>query len=117
MWRFFLACFCRHGSGATGARFEAGNHHRKRGMLYFTLSLLLFLFAGQLSAQSVTSLRGAVFDGDDGSPLTGATVEIQGAGYVSVSDEYGHFGFDHIPAGEYILKVSAPGYESVYRKD
>ena len=117
MWRFFLACFCRHGSGATGARFEAGNHHRKRGMLYFTLSLLLFLFAGQLSAQSVTSLRGAVFDGDDGSPLTGATVEIQGAGYVSVSDEYGRFGFDHIPAGEYILKVSAPGYESVYRKD
>jgi len=103
-------------SGATGARFETGHHRKTPNYTFILFLMLLFVLCGQLSAQSVTSLRGIIFDGDDGAPLAGAAVEIAGTGYTAAADEYGHYSFKNLPGGDYMLKISAPGYESYYQK-
>ncbi|MEW5923193.1 MAG: TonB-dependent receptor, partial [Candidatus Zixiibacteriota bacterium] len=115
MWRFFLARLRRLERGAMGARSETADQRKKSCSFIPLLLLILITTAGNISAQSVTSLKGLIIDAEDGTPLIGAVVDIQGTGYTAASDEYGFYGFDNLPTGEYTMKIMAPGYENAYQ--
>jgi len=75
------------------------------------LSLLILNLAGNLFAQSNTKLKGHVYDNDDGSPITGAVVELLGTGGKTTTDNFGRFRFDYLSEGEYAVVISASGYD------
>jgi vitamin B12 transporter len=78
---------------------------------YLSVALLVFvILASTVSAQSVTRLRGMIFDKDDGRPIAHATVSLSRTAYATVSDEDGRYSFDHLPEGWYTVEVSAVGY-------
>jgi iron complex outermembrane receptor protein len=77
---------------------------------YLTLGLLL-LFSINIYAQSA-SVQGVVSDADNGEPLIGATVVIQGTATGASTDASGRYSFT-APAGSHTLIVSFIGYETV----
>ncbi len=79
--------------------------------------LYLGLSTNLLFAQSNIKLTGFVFDAESKLPITGATVKIDGTGYLCKSDSYGKFSFESLPDGIYTLIVSAVGYEAGNKKD
>jgi iron complex outermembrane receptor protein len=58
------------------------------------------------------SVTGNVFD-SDGQPLTGANVTIKGSNHGVISNDKGEFTFKKLQTGDYILRVSYMGYETV----
>lgn len=87
----------------------------------FVLATLIFIIAqptwaaAQTSAETVT-LSGTIVDRDGGLPVTGAIINVEQAGKVVAttrSDKFGAFTMAALPAGTYIIVVSAPGYNSV----
>lgn len=58
----------------------------------------------------VKALSGRIVDFENGDPLIGATVQLQGTNYVVSSDEKGNFRFHNIPSGQYTIEVSYVGY-------
>ena len=79
--------------------------------LFNTLLILLTFFANDLQAQSNTRLRGLVIDQQDGAPIAGAIVQLEGTSYQVAAADRGNFAFDNIPLGVYRLQVTAPGYQ------
>lgn len=69
------------------------------------LGLILCLWAGVLSAQSV---RGKVTD-PNGEPLVGATVAIKGTTVGTVSGADGSFTLNNVPSGS-VIKISYTGF-------
>ena len=72
-----------------------------------------------LNAALVSSTRpapikiaGAVTDADDGSPLGGANVAVQGTEVVTVANADGVFLLRNVPPGTHTLRVSLHGYET-----
>lgn len=55
-------------------------------------------------------LSGRIVDFENGDPLTGASVHLEGTKYGVSSDEKGNFRFHNIPNGMYTLEVSYVGY-------
>jgi len=47
--------------------------------------------------------------------VAGATLYILNTNEGTVSDEQGHFSFKNIPAGSYVIQVSAVGYVTIYK--
>ncbi|MEM1358803.1 MAG: TonB-dependent receptor [Bacteroidota bacterium] len=79
------------------------------------LLLVLFTLTGILSAQSAI-IRGNVFDGNTGEPISFGTVRIQGPGGLSRGDNTdvdGFFSFANLPTGDYRLIASYVGYDSL----
>lgn len=79
------------------------------------LLLAILSFTGLLSAQSAI-LRGNVFDGDTGEPISFGTVRIQGPGGLNRGDNTdvdGFFSFANLPTGDYRLIASYVGYDSL----
>lgn len=84
-----------------------------------TLSLALLLCALPLAAQHAASgtspIAGTVVAETSGQPLQRASVEIVNSAtgkqaQTTTSDEFGHFAFPSVPAGNFILQGAAPGY-------
>lgn len=76
-------------------------------------TLLLILFSTtMMHAQELTSVvRGTVKDADTGSPLTQATVQLDGKG--DVTGATGTFRFEGVAVGRHSLTVSFVGYQTV----
>lgn len=92
-------------------------------------AVVLFALAGLLSAQNVEApvsaqpatndavLEGVVVSSVGGAPLRKATVQLSSSdeaqkseGETAVTDSQGHFSFTGLPARNYVLSVSHPGY-------
>ncbi len=79
----------------------------------FCIPFLLALGAFQaLSGQANGELSGFVYDRDNGLPLIGANITIDGSGIGTISDENGYFYFESIQTGTYTVAASYLGYES-----
>lgn len=61
------------------------------------------------------SISGQVIDAKSGDPLSGATVQIW-KGPTTVSDQFGHFRFEKISAGESRITVSYVGFTSFFQE-
>ncbi len=80
----------------------------------YTLSL--FLIYGSFACAQGT-LRGRITD-DKNQPLPGATVRLSMMDTdvkVSVTDTGGRFAFNHLPTGNYLLKISLISYQPITR--
>lgn len=77
--------------------------------IYFLLLLSspLYLLYGQ------TVLRGSIKDADNGLPLIGANVQIDGQQIGTISDSLGLFRFNDLAPGRYQLQVSYLGYQQL----
>jgi len=69
-------------------------------------SLLLII-----AAQAQVVIRGNVIDNQDGTPLAGAHIHIQGTYSTAVSDSSGSFEFKGLRKGSYILTCSYIGFK------
>ena len=78
--------------------------------LFFGICLLGWAFT--LQAQSV--FKGKVFQSDSVTAVSGATVEIQHLGS-AITNEKGEFNFSRVPPGNYSVKVSSIGFQSLER--
>jgi len=72
------------------------------------LSLNLALAFGQTN----TKISGLVLDQVSLSPVSGATVIVQGTSYAATTDDKGSFQFENLPAGQYRLQARSLGYHS-----
>ena len=71
-----------------------------------------FLFATESeSTDRVPAIRGIVYDETD-TPLTGATVRIEGTAQGTTTNSEGRFALRHMPKGIYKITVSFIGYAS-----
>jgi iron complex outermembrane recepter protein len=77
-----------------------------------TTTLLFFSFLFSFSIQAAT-IRGTVKDAT-GQPLAGATVAIENV-RTAITDIAGAFAID-VPAGEYVLRVTSPGFATNTRR-
>ncbi|MEL7162682.1 MAG: TonB-dependent receptor, partial [Bacteroidota bacterium] len=79
------------------------------------LPLFFLLFAGSLTAQSAI-LRGNVFDGKTGEPISFGTVRLTGPDGLRRGDNTdvdGFFSFANLPVGDYRLVATYVGYDSL----
>ncbi len=77
---------------------------------------LLLLFATFLNyaiAQSGGTIRGNVYDEETGEPIIYGNVLLEGTNYGTNTDFDGFFSIGNLPAGNYTLKVTYLGYDSV----
>lgn len=80
-------------------------------MRKFTLFLaLVLLFAGYAAAQ-VTNVTGQVFSKDDGLPVIGATVSVEGTSIAVATDSDGRFKLAGLTPQHQTITVSFVGYE------
>ncbi|MCF4101289.1 TonB-dependent receptor [Gillisia sp. M10.2A] len=80
---------------------------------YFLLSLCLVLF--QLGySQSTGALTGTIVN-TVGNPISDVNLELEGTSLGTESNFRGEFQLSNIPVGNYILKVSYVGYQSLER--
>jgi len=91
---------------------------RALGTQLFTALLFLLVACAVAGAADTGSASGAVF-AQNGDPVPGATVRIQGAavpvGRDTVTDANGVYRFDYLLPGEYIIEVDAPGVRRTTR--
>ncbi len=109
MWRVFISLRRDGRSNATGVRKII---RRKPKLKTISLLLVLSCFFGFLNlfGKSNVCLSGSVFDAESGTPVVDARIDLFATGYGAVSNEYGEFKFENIPAGSYKAIVSADGY-------
>ncbi len=83
---------------------------RKAVTLILMLTIVVAILTGCAAAGSVSG----VVKGDDGKIVSGATVQL--GSLSATTDSTGHFTFDKVKAGNYVLKVSADGADP-YKKN
>ncbi|MCL2131371.1 MAG: TonB-dependent receptor [Lentimicrobiaceae bacterium] len=76
------------------------------------LLVLALVVVNELSAQTGT-LRGVVFDNATGEPVSYATVFIRGTNIGAITDDNGIFIISKIPKGDYEMRISCIGYDSL----
>jgi len=64
-------------------------------------------------AQKTGSVRGFLYDKENGEPVLYTPVFIKGTQFGSITDVNGFYSITNIPTGNYILTVGAIGYDSV----
>jgi hypothetical protein len=81
------------------------------------VSLRIFLFLTVLMPLSayaqLGSIKGFVYDKDNGEPCMFANVSIQGTSYGAATDVNGYFTIPKIADGEYTLIITYVGYDSI----
>src|ERR1043166_1112849 len=88
---------------------------------FYVLLLLLFLSVLSLLAQAQTNtgkIKGTVTDGSsktiESSTITLLTAKDSSVIKMSAADKDGHFEFENIPEGKYLVSVSAVGHQKGY---
>ncbi|WP_436516646.1 TonB-dependent receptor [Ekhidna sp. To15] len=82
-------------------------------MGFLRASLLIFFLASlQLNAQE--PIKGAVFFGSE--PFPGATVQLVGTSFGSISDANGLFTISDVPVGDYVLEIRSVGFKVIKRE-
>ena len=76
------------------------------------LLVLVFVVGNELFAQT-NSLRGVVFDNATGEAIPFATVFIKGINMGAITDDKGIFVINKIPYGQYEMRISYIGYDSL----
>lgn len=78
------------------------------------LSLFLFiLFSNVISyAQQTGSVRGFLYDKENGEPVLYTPVFIKGTQFGSITDVNGFYSITNVPPGKYMLTIGAIGYDS-----
>ncbi|MDP4283362.1 MAG: TonB-dependent receptor [Bacteroidota bacterium] len=85
---------------------------------FITLLLLNVFFAINVNAQSVSGL---LLDANSNMPVTNATVKLTQSNspetsFNTVSNSKGHFTFDDVPNGNFILSITFVGYENLNKE-
>jgi iron complex outermembrane receptor protein len=75
----------------------------------FTVLMLLFVFAGNVMAQSKNGSISGVIKTSDGIPAAYVSVGLKSTSKTTQTDEKGNFKFKNIAEGTYTIKVSAIG--------
>jgi vitamin B12 transporter len=78
-------------------------------------SVLLFIFATLVFAQNAGSIQGRIAD-EKGGVINGAEVRLNsrlGQQFSTTTDNEGKFIFESLPAGEYLIEVSANGFSTL----
>lgn len=82
-------------------------------MKKYFVSFLFVVFPLLVFAQGI---QGRIVDQETNEPLPGITIALPHTAWGTLSDSDGRFRIDGLPAGEYGLRISAVGYESVFQK-
>lgn len=80
-----------------------------------TLALMaaFFIILGSLAlAAEHGTITGTVTDSKTGSPISGATVTVKGAGLSALTDAGGRFTIANVPTGFHTVQASMAGYQS-----
>lgn len=85
--------------------------------MLFNLKKLLFtsllvLFAALAVAQTTGTIRGFVYDRDNGEPVIFTNVFLKGTNFGASTDVNGYYNISRIPPGTYTLMVTALGYDT-----
>ena len=75
--------------------------------------LITFFLLSQYIVAQKSGVRGTVFDKGTGDPMIGAVVFLQGTDYASVSNIDGDYNISGVPYGDYVLKLTYIGYDSI----
>ena len=78
----------------------------------FILGLAL-VCASPIEAQETGTIYGTVVDRQNGDPLMGATVFLEGTNWGTLCDLDGSFRLIDIPVGKYVLIESMIGYQKM----
>jgi hypothetical protein len=76
------------------------------------LAAFIFLFTLHSFAQNST-IRGFVYQKDNGEPVLFTNVYLKGTGYGAATDVNGYFSITKIPAGTYTLMVTSIDYDTL----
>jgi len=76
--------------------------------------LLLLILSISVHCLSQTgALKGFVYDASNGEPIRFCMVQLEGTSFGAMTDQSGNFIINKIPNGDYIVKVSIIGYETL----
>jgi len=85
-----------------------------RKLLFFTLSLLLFLIVYPAGARAQTgTIRGFVYEKESGEPVLYTNVYLSKTTYGATTDQNGFFTISKIPPGQYTLMVTYIGCDTL----
>ena len=76
------------------------------------LVTILFLAISTWAFAQGGTIRGVVFDKDDGEPIIYTNVILQGTSIGSQTDDQGVYNISNVPAGTYILFCTQFGYDT-----
>lgn len=71
----------------------------------------IFCIISSLFGQEGT-IKGFVYDNDNGEPVSYGTLQLQGTQFGAISDHNGSFIISKIPAGEYVLRITMVGFDN-----
>ncbi|MCC6401753.1 MAG: TonB-dependent receptor [Flavobacteriales bacterium] len=77
------------------------------------LLVATLLPASFLLAQNTSTIRGFVYDQDNGEPVIFTNVMLRGKSLGAATDVNGYFSISRIPAGDYTLMVTSLGYDTL----
>lgn len=80
---------------------------------FFLLYICLFFSVMTAWAQG-TTIKGFTYDDSNGEALGYCTLQLDGTSYGAMSDGKGAFILTKIPKGNYVMKVTALGYNTIY---
>jgi len=87
---------------------------KKYGLLFTVVGSNIIVKAGEKIAEKKDlpgAITGKVVDFENGDPLVGATVSIEGINFNTTTDEKGEYRLNVVPAGNYTLLISYVGYK------
>ncbi|MBL0096440.1 MAG: carboxypeptidase-like regulatory domain-containing protein [Bacteroidetes bacterium] len=85
----------------------------KRTLLYIPSFLLLLLLPFTIVAQQTGSVRGFLYDKENGEPVLFTPVFLKGTDYGSITDVNGFYSITKVLPGSYTLTVSTFGYDTI----
>lgn len=83
-----------------------------KNLLRITLFLVLLFSTTASIAQKTGSVRGFLYDKENGEPVLYTPVFVKGTQYGSITDVNGFYSITNIPPGKYTLTIAAIGYDS-----
>ena len=86
--------------------------YRKPNHFATFLITLILISTHSLQAGVTGKISGKLSSSETGTPVIGATIQIEGTNFGSISDQKGRFSILNIPPGTYSIKISYIGLET-----